>query len=296
MMVLLSCIVLALTPPAVDEGQGGGPAAMLVSFDVLQRDLGSPTIRILDVRSKEDYDAGHIPGAVRVDRQEAEVLAKRSGGLEDRSAWADWIKPLGIEPGDTVLVYDDNRQKDAARFWWLLSYLGVEPVGLIDGGFALWKEQDRPVSMEATRAQPHAFPVELQDERYATRRTVLEAIRSASTRVIDARSHAEYAGETVLSKRGGHVPEACHLEWSNLVDEQGRFQPPAKLKELVAKSGVKPGQAVITHCQGGGRASVDAFVFERLGHKAANYYPGWSDWGNADDVPIEGETKHDGSR
>jgi thiosulfate/3-mercaptopyruvate sulfurtransferase len=44
---------------------------------------------------------------------------------------------------------------------------------------------------------------------------------------------------------------------------------------------------VITHCQGGGRASVDAFVFERLGFPTRNYYLGWSDWGNAADTPVE---------
>ena len=44
---------------------------------------------------------------------------------------------------------------------------------------------------------------------------------------------------------------------------------------------------MITHCQGGGRASVSAFVLERLGFSTRNYYRGWSDWGNADDTPIE---------
>jgi thiosulfate/3-mercaptopyruvate sulfurtransferase len=43
---------------------------------------------------------------------------------------------------------------------------------------------------------------------------------------------------------------------------------------------------VITHCQGGGRASVDAFALERLGFPTRNYYVGWSDWGNAEDTPV----------
>ena len=47
------------------------------------------------------------------------------------------------------------------------------------------------------------------------------------------------------------------------------------------------GESVITHCQGGGRASVDAFVFERLGLPTRNYYLGWSDWGNVEDTPVE---------
>ena len=57
----------------------------------------------------------------------------------------------------------------------------------------------------------------------------------------------------------------------------------AKLTE----AGVQPGEPVITHCQGGGRASVDAFVLERLGSPARNSYLGWGDWGNAAETPVE---------
>jgi thiosulfate/3-mercaptopyruvate sulfurtransferase len=44
--------------------------------------------------------------------------------------------------------------------------------------------------------------------------------------------------------------------------------------------------AQITHCQSGGRASVDAFEFERLGFTTRNYYLGWSDWGNVENTPV----------
>ena len=62
-------------------------------------------------------------------------MAAKPGALADRAAWEAWIAPLGIGPETEVLVYDANRQLDAARLWWLLGYLGVERVGLIDGNF-----------------------------------------------------------------------------------------------------------------------------------------------------------------
>ena len=89
-----------------------------------------------------------------------------------------------------------------------------------------------------------------------------------------------------MSKRGGHIPAACHLEWSDLVDKDGRFLDPSALRARLAKLGIKPGEPVITHCQGGGRASVDAFALERLGLPTRNYYLGWSDWGNAEQTPV----------
>jgi thiosulfate/3-mercaptopyruvate sulfurtransferase len=129
--------------------------------------------------------------------------------------------------------------------------------------------------------------VRFRAERLATRADVLDALKRGGAQVIDARSEAEHTGGQRRSKRAGRIPAACHLEWSNLVDQNGRFLDEAALRAQLARAGVKPGEPVITHCQGGGRASVDAFVFERLGLPTRNYYLGWSDWGNAEDTPIE---------
>jgi thiosulfate/3-mercaptopyruvate sulfurtransferase len=263
------------------------PAARLVSFNDLQGRLGDPDLRLLDVRPRADYDRGHIPGAIWVDAKATEELAARPGGLTEEAAWEAWIAPLAIGPETEVLIYDANCQKDAARFWWLLGYLGVEKVGLIDGGYPLWAKEGRPVTTDVPEVQPRPFDVTFRHARHATRAEVLESLKSGKARIIDARSEAEHTGEQRLSKRAGRIPSACNLEWANLVDKDGRFLPESDLRAKLAKAGVKPGEPVIAHCQGGGRASVDAFVFERLGHPTRNYYLGWSDWGNADETPVE---------
>jgi thiosulfate/3-mercaptopyruvate sulfurtransferase len=265
--------------------------ARLVSFDDLQGRLGDPTLRLLDARPRAEYDKGHLPGAVWVNPKAAEELAARPGGLTDQAAWEAWIAPLAIGPETEVLVYDANRQRDAARLWWLLGYLGVEKVGLIDGGFPPWAGEGRPVATEVPRVQPRPFRVRFRQDRHATRADVLEAIRGKRARIIDARSRAEHTGTHRLSKRAGRIPSACHLEWADLVDKDGRFLDEAALRAKLTGAGVRLGDPVIIHCQSGGRASVDAFVFERLGSPTRNYYLGWSDWGNADETPVEAGTE-----
>ncbi len=262
-------------------------AARLVSLDDLQKRLADPDLRLLDARPRPAYDQGHIPGAVWVDIDAARKLSAQPEGLTARAAWETWTASLGIGPATEVLIYDANRQLDAARLWWLLGYLGAEKVGLIDGGFPLWEKQGRPVTKDVTPVKPGSFRVHFRAERLATRSDVLEAIRRKSAQVIDARSEAEYQGTQRMSnKRGGHIPSACNLEWSGLVDENRRFLDPKTLRAKLEALGVKTGTPVITHCQSGGRASVDAFVLERLGFAARNYYLGWSDWGNVEETPI----------
>ena len=297
--ILMALLITWGAAPLVQAETPKGPSrpsARLVSFDDVQGRLGAPGLRLLDARPKADYDKGHLPGAVWADPKAAEQLASRPGGLTDEAAWEAWIAPLAIGPEDEVLIYDANRQKDAARFWWLLSYLGLEKVGLIDGGFPLWAREGRPVTTEVPRVPPRPFKVSFRADRHATRAEVLEALKGKQARIIDARSRAEHTGEQRLSKRAGRIPGACHLEWADLVDKDGRFLDEAALRTRLTKAGVKPGEVVITHCQGGGRGSVDAFVFERLGYPVRNYYLGWSDWGNADETPVEAESEADRTR
>jgi thiosulfate/3-mercaptopyruvate sulfurtransferase len=236
-------------------------SARLYEFADLEKALrGESHIRVLDVRSKADFNKDHIPGAVWVDEEAARKLASTPGGLTNREAWAAWIAPLSLERDTEVVVYGADRQLSAARVWWLLGYLGVEHVGLLNGNYDLWKKGGHSVTSDHVPLKPHHFDIHFQTQRHATRDDVLNGLRSDKTQVLDARSAEEFTGADVKSKRGGHVPQACHLEWKNVVDENGRFRDPETLRAMVNKSGIKPGSTVISHCQGGGRASVNAFV------------------------------------
>ncbi|MFI5461699.1 MAG: rhodanese-like domain-containing protein [Isosphaerales bacterium] len=276
-----------------EPAQTASATARLLSFDELQKKLGAPELRLLDVRDQADYAKGHIPGAIWVDLKPAQQLSSSARGLTDQAAWEKWIEPLGIGPATEVVIYDAQRQLSAARTWWLLSYLGVKGVGLIDGGFPLWTKQGRPVTTEVRKVSSRPFRVEFQSARLATRDQVLSSLKAAD-RIVDARSRGEYTGLLARSKRGGHIPAACHLEWSTLVDADGRFLDAGALRARLESLGIKAGRPVITHCQSGGRASVNAFVLERLGLPTRNYYLGWSDWGNAAETPVEAGSRKDG--
>lgn len=167
--------------------------------------------------------------------------------------------------------------------------MSVERVGLTNGNFPLWAAENRPVTAEVLTVEAKPFKIAFRSGRHATRDEVLSALASKSATILDARSDGEYVGTEKRAKRGGHVPTSCHLEWNNLVDKDGRFLDESALRAKLAKAGVKADEPVITHCQGGGRASVNAFVLERLGFKTRNYYLGWSDWGNAEATSVKVE-------
>ena len=123
---------------------------------------GTP-ITVLDVRwrldrpdGRDEYRAGHVPGAVYVSLDD-ELAAHGEPGdgrhplppLADLQAAA---RRWGIDRGDTVVAYDDWQSFGAARAWWVLTDAGVVDVRILDGGLRAWREAGFPLEEGETSA------------------------------------------------------------------------------------------------------------------------------------------------
>ncbi len=91
---------------------------------------GEPVV--VDVREQDEWDEGHIPGAVHIPR----------GQLESR------IERLAPDTARPVVVYCSagNRSAFAAK---TLTDLGYEDVASLAGGFTDWKRNGFPVQLQA---------------------------------------------------------------------------------------------------------------------------------------------------
>ena len=84
-----------------------------------------------------------------------------------------------------------------------------------------------------------AFQASLQADRLAEIDSGKESLNSGQFKVVDTRSDREFAA--------GRIPKSVHLEWTQLLAEDGRFKTPAKLKELFAKSGIAPTETAVCY-------------------------------------------------
>ena len=67
-------------------------------------------IRLVDCRAREQYLAGHVPGAVTLD-PESDLTGDVGGGrhpLPDAGAFSDAASRAGIGAGTFVLAYDEG--------------------------------------------------------------------------------------------------------------------------------------------------------------------------------------------
>jgi thiosulfate/3-mercaptopyruvate sulfurtransferase len=280
----LICLMVLGTGPLA-AGEGYPRSELLLEPRDLARSEVAEQFVILDARPQDEYGAGHVPGAVRVDHDEWKQAFQEG---QDAAGWSARIGRVGIGDEARVVIYDDNALKDAARIWWILRYWGVQDARLLNGGWKGWTSGNLPTTQDSsTDLEPVPFQARPQAGRLTTGSKLL-GLLDGNVQIVDTRSEDEFCGVDKRAARGGAIPGAKHLEWSDLIDaETGRLKPADKLRELFEKAGINLQQPAVTHCQSGGRASVMAFGLELMGaEQVSNYYRGWSEWGDSKETPI----------
>ncbi|MEX0715740.1 MAG: sulfurtransferase [Planctomycetaceae bacterium] len=265
----------------------GAPVPMLVPVEELTSRLNESNLRVLDARDVEAYAAGHIPGAVWVETDQWKEQSLAENGLRDATFWAEHVGQLGIDATTNVVVYSQN-PTDAARVWWTLKYVGVPNVALLDGGWTAWQQAGGAASTDETEIAARSFTPSFQTDRLTQIGDLKQSLKADDVVVIDARSIGEFSGTSGPGTRQGRIPGATHIEWTEFLDADNRFKSPAEIQAILAEKGVTGDKTVVTHCQSGGRAALDAFALELAGIKnVRNYYCGWSEWSKDEAAPVE---------
>jgi len=110
------------------------------------------------------------------------------------------------------------------------------------------------------------------------------------------RSEAEFTGEVLAPEgmnetcqRGGHIPGASNIGWSEAVNEDGTFKSAEELQELYESAGISRDKEIVTYCRIGERSSHSWFVLTQLlGYDDVKNYDGsWTEWGNIVGAAIE---------
>jgi thiosulfate/3-mercaptopyruvate sulfurtransferase len=256
---------------------------------------GPTTPTVLDVRwdlggpvGREDYERGHIPGAVYVDLDTALASPPGAGGrhpLPSAETFQSAMRHAGVKTGHPVVVYDAASSVAAARAWWLLRYFGHLDVRVLDGGLPAWVDAGGPLETATPTPPPGDFSAA------AGALPVIDADAAAAMAetgvLLDVRTAERFRGEhEPIDPIAGHIPGARNLPDGELLDPSGRFRSARELRTTFESHGVNDSVNVGAYCGSGVTAAHALLALELAGFEGALYAGSWSEWITDESRPV----------
>lgn len=281
----------------------------LVTTEWLSANIGTSGLAI--VESNEDillYDIGHVPGATKIDWR-GDLNDPVTRDYIDGARFTELMRAKGIERDDTVVIYGDRGNAQAAHTLWVFTLFGHPDVRLLDGGRDAWISEERDTTFDIPHLTPSDYPAVERDDSSA-RAFREDVLAHLGKPLIDVRSPEEYSGalahpspghhppsnrhamrNTPLNPedaalRGGHIPTAANIPWTEAFNNDGRFRSRAELDAIYRAHAA--GDDLIVYSRVGERSSHTWFVLTYLlGFDTVRNYDGsWTEWGNSVRMPI----------
>ncbi len=262
-------------------------AQPLLSPAELNALLARPELRIIDIRGPKTYDEKHISGALSAPYSSWRGPSTNPGELPELPRLVSLLQRLGLSPAShAVVVYDGDDAADfgaAARVYWTLKVLGLKELSILNGGMAAWAEAGLPQDDMPLEAPASGYVATLDKSLIATREDIQARLAAGGARLVDARPHSHFLGQTRHSASlvPGTIKGAVNLEYTRwFAPDSPNMLPAEEVKKLALASPSGSQPDTISFCNTGHWSAINWFVLSEVaGQKGVKMYPGsMVDW------------------
>jgi thiosulfate/3-mercaptopyruvate sulfurtransferase len=245
----------------------------IVSTEWLETELLEGGLVIIDIRWAEEYEAGHIPGALSVPFGLVSAWADSNEELLlELPAEADLFKLIGdygMTADSKVVIVGRVEEPpappyplaDAVRVAATLIYAGVRNVAVLGGGHAKWAREGGQTTNIVPEVRPIPYSSVVDRESWVSTEYVKERIGKSV--IVDARDPDQYFGVSIdpFADMRGHIPTARSLPLIWVWEKDGTYRPVELIEQMAAGViGKDKEQEVIAYCGVGGYASTWWFL------------------------------------
>lgn len=274
--------LLAFFISALFLGMANAFSSDLINVDQLNT---LKNVKFIDARQTQEYEAGHIQGAINIPAVEfADKETDIPNMFARQEQFIDVMQKKGITANDVLVVYASTKNLgESTRVWFAGKMYGHKEVRLLNGQLEAYQKAGLPIEKgPMPTIKPSRYVANpMRKEMVAT----LSEVRNRPKDVVllDARSNEQF--------KAGHIPNSVQKFSSEDITDDGFFKSAQDVKGAYAKVGIDGSHDTIVYCNRGNGASLGYFTINQiLGIKNIRMYDGsCAEW-KAQELPfISGE-------
>ena len=226
---------------------------------------------LVDVQSAEDYAAVHIEGAINIPMEALTVAEPYANTVAPEEKIASVMSDAGIRETDTLLLYDNNANMQAARVQWTLNLYGNFNVKVVSGGLKHMEEAGAAVVTTPTTLPATEYKTGEKQKKLLVTLDYIKMLidkPDANTIIVDARTAEEYAA--------GTIPGSVNIDYALNNYPSGEYKSAMDLQSTYLSKGIVPGAdlKLVVFCKSGVRAAQTYTALKDAGYADVRVYDG----------------------
>ncbi|MEA2041341.1 MAG: rhodanese-like domain-containing protein [Bacteroidota bacterium] len=235
-------------------------AQKLISAKELAKIINKDNVVVVSTRKSSDYARSHIKGAINIENK---ILYSNTttGKLKSAGQMASILGKKGINKSKIVVIHCNGAFVGAGRLYFILKYLGVSDVRILNGHLVSWRAARKPLTKTPTTKKAVTFTPSVKSY-------MLTGSFSGGA-IYDCREKADFDKK--------HVKSAKHFNNETLYNHKSKIlKSKSALNSIFTAAGMSKTKPIILYCKTGARASAVYFALKYCGYTKVKIYNGYA--------------------